>query len=393
MHILEQYAVNCGVKIGKPFISPEFYPLNFQGKYICLHAGSGMDSKNYDYFDEVVDLIRPHLEQKNIKIVQIGGPKERLVKGCYPALGSTKRQMAYLLQNSELYFGNDTMSLHFASHFQKKIVCVSTVLYTSNFYPYWSRKDDYSIIESHRNGNKPTFSAFESPKSINFINPEEIAKEILKFLNIKNNLEIYKTLNIGQFYNTKGFNVIPDHVVSPEFTQNVVYRMDIAHNEENLYNQSKILKTVINCNQKIDLNILKENKDNIVGINVFVQDDENLDFVKEIKKLNIKYQIFSYLDDKDLNKYKIKFIDYGAILKLKTSFPELEEKLKNVKTPLFYKSNTFILSKGDIYLSEKAFFDQKPISSFNENIQEFYDFNILRENPDKFYIFTMDLTS
>jgi len=393
MHILEQYAVNCGAKIGQPFILPEFFPLSFQEKYICLHAGSGMDSKNYDYFDEVMDLMMPHLNQKNIKVVQIGGPKERLIKGCYPALGCSKRQMAYIIQNSQLYFGNDTMSLHFASYYQKKIVCVSTVLYNSNFYPYWSDKNDYTILESHRNGHKPTFSAQEFPKTINLINPEDISIEILKYLKIKNNLNVHKTLNIGLMYNRKELNVIPDHVVArSHFIQSVVSRMDLVHNEQNLYHQLKIMPTIINCNQKIDLEILKENKSNILGLSVFIDDDENLDFIKQIKSLNIKYQILSYLDNDQLNKYKIKFIDYGNIIRIKRNFPELETKLKDIKTQLYYKSNNFLLSNGQIYLSEKAFFDKKPISSFETNTQELYDLNILNENPDKFYIFTIDLT-
>ncbi len=46
MHILEQYAVNCGVKIGKPQIIPQYFPIPFKEKYICLNAGSGMESKN-----------------------------------------------------------------------------------------------------------------------------------------------------------------------------------------------------------------------------------------------------------------------------------------------------------------------------------------------------------
>ena len=183
MHILEQYAVNCGAKIGKPYIFKEYIPIPFD-KYIVLHAGSGMESKNYDYYDDVVSFIKPYLDKENIKIIQVGGDKERMIKNCYHLLGSTKKQLAYIIDNSELYFGNDTMSLHFASYFQKKIVCASTVLYDTCFYPYWSDKKDYTIINSHRNGLKPSFSRQESPKTINFIKPEEIAEQILNYLNI-----------------------------------------------------------------------------------------------------------------------------------------------------------------------------------------------------------------
>ena len=186
MHILEQYAVNCGAKISKPQIIPQYFPIPFKEKYICLNAGSGMESKNYDYYNEVVEFLSPFLEKENIKIIQVGAEKEKLINNCYSALGCSKRQTAFIIKNSELYFGSDTMSLHFASFFQKKIVCLSTVIFKENIYPYWSKKEDYTIIESHRNGNKPSFSNEENPKTINFIKPEQVVKEILKFLQIKN---------------------------------------------------------------------------------------------------------------------------------------------------------------------------------------------------------------
>ena len=163
MHILEQYALTCGAKIGRPFISEEFFPLPFE-KYICLNMGSGMDSKNYDHYDEVVELVLPLLREKDIHIVQIGAPGERPLKNCFCSLGASKRQTAYIISNSMLYFGGDTFSVHLASHYGKKIVCASTITYPRCFYPYWSKKEDFKIIESHRNGNKPNFTETETPR-------------------------------------------------------------------------------------------------------------------------------------------------------------------------------------------------------------------------------------
>jgi hypothetical protein len=396
MHILEQYAINCGAKINKPYILEEFYPIPFQEDYICIHSGSGMDSKNYDHFQEVIDLISPLLHKNKIKIIQIGGSKEKLLEGCFDARGSSKRQMAYILSKSKLYFGNDTMSLHFASYFQKKIVCVSTVLYSSNFYPYWSNQKDYTIIESHRDGKKPTFSAKEDPKTINFINPEIIAIEILNKLDIKNNLNKLKTIFIGDFYNNKIFNVVPDHLVQRNQTINhIISRMDLLHNEEVLNKQLQIIKCVITCSEPISAEILKNNKENILGVNCFVENESNLDFVKTLKALNIKYQLFSYLREEELNKHKLHFMDYGNIIRINLDHPKIKEKIttfKDKNLSIFYKSKNFILSKGKVFLSEKAFFDNKPVDSLNDNIQEYYDMDIINENPDKFYIFGLELT-
>jgi len=396
MHILEQYAVNCGAKVSRPYILEEYYPIAFKEKYICIHSGSGMESKNYDYFQEVIDLMMPHFQQKQIKIIQIGGPNEKLIRGCLDARGSSKRQMAYIINNSQLYLGNDTMSLHFASYYQKKIVCVSTVLYKSNFYPYWSKKEDYTILESHRNGNKPTFSAQENPKTINLINPEDIAIEVLNKLNIKNNLNKIKTIFLGEFFNHLIFNVVPDHLVQKNATINhIISRMDLLHNEKILNEQLKLIKTVITCNEPIDIDLLKNNRDNIIAVNCFVQDEFMLPFVKNLKSLNIKYQLFSYLDKENLNKYKLDYIDYGNIMEIPLKHQKAEDqinKFKNKDLTFFYKTNNFVLSKGKVYLSEKAFFDDKPVESLNANVQEFYTNEIINENPDKFYIFGMDLT-
>ena len=114
MHILEQYALSCGAKIGEPLIVEEFYPLPFK-KYICINVGSGMDSKNYDHYDEVVELLLPQLRKRNMHIVQIGAPNEPMLKNCFPTLGASKRQTAYIISNSILYFGSDTLQMIFSN--------------------------------------------------------------------------------------------------------------------------------------------------------------------------------------------------------------------------------------------------------------------------------------
>lgn len=72
MHLLEQYALTCGVKIDKPTIYESFYPIN-SNKYICFHPTSKYDSKVYDYWQIVLDLILPVLRNHKIDVVQIGG--------------------------------------------------------------------------------------------------------------------------------------------------------------------------------------------------------------------------------------------------------------------------------------------------------------------------------
>ena len=198
MHLIEQYALSCGVKIDKPHIEPLFFPVSHD-KYVTLHASSGMAAKNYDYFPDVVSLILPYLEKHNIKIMQIGGREDPSLSGCIHYHGTTSiRQTAYLIQNSLLHFGNDSFSTHVASGFDKKIVCLYSVLYKECCGPYWGNKDNQILIESDRNGLKPSFSDKESPKMVNLINPETIACSVLDLLNIDHDLHKIKTLHTGK---------------------------------------------------------------------------------------------------------------------------------------------------------------------------------------------------
>ena len=167
-----------------------------------------------------------------------------------------------------------------------------------------------------------------------------------------------------------------------------VYRMDLFFNEANLLNQLKIMPCIIATDQPIDINILVQNRAHIIGVNCFIQDNSNLEFIKQLKRANIKYQLYSYLPNEKLNSYKLDYLDYGIILKVNTYYPEVEKIIKEtVSGNLYYKSNNFILSKGNVFLSEKAFFDNKPVNSIYENMQELYDIKIINENPEKFYIF------
>ena len=65
MHLLEQYALSCGVKIDRPFVQCNYFPVPFDD-YIIIHPSSGMSAKNYDHYSEVVGLILPYLNKAGI---------------------------------------------------------------------------------------------------------------------------------------------------------------------------------------------------------------------------------------------------------------------------------------------------------------------------------------
>lgn len=372
MHILEQYAVNCGAKISNPFILKEFFPIPFE-KYIVLHAGSGMESKNYDYFNEVVSYLEPYLKSQNIHIVQIGGEKERLIKNCYPALGTTKRQMAYIIDNSLLYFGNDTMSLHFASYFQKKIVCTSTVLYKECFYPYWSKKDDYKIIESHRNGKKPTFSAQESPKTINLIKPEEIARPILKYLNFKN-IKLPKTIFIGDKYLHPVLECVPSQVLPPHLFPNqmVNIRFDYEDNynlELTAHNLS-IRPCAFVLNKPIEIENLQNFFKNIQIIIYDITEGIDLNFVKRISMFGLKY-VFVFRktgsNEEILSQRKMDIADLPNIIEEIENIPK--NKPESLEDEYIFRSTKIFVFNNKFYSSRAAQLEDKPSELNNGYIE------------------------
>lgn len=407
MHILEQYAVNCGAKIGKPQIIPQYFPIPFKEKYICLNAGSGMESKNYDYYNEVVEFLLPFLEKENIKIIQVGAEKEKLINNCYSALGCSKRQTAFIIKNSELYFGSDTMSLHFASYFQKKIVCLSTVIFQQNIYPYWSNKEDYTIVESHRNGNKPSFSSQEDPKTINLIKPEEPVKEILKYLKIKNDFN-FKSIHLGEDFRNLKIEFVPNFpaYIDKGEDQTLNIRVDLLEDgkvsQENLQyifaNISK-RKCKIYTDKEFDLTIFKHPacRKNAEEIIFFIKDSklENKKFVENLKKSGVPCKFLFHEDIKNdeskTNDLRLEYLDYCQIHEaIKKEIPknEKENVIENKNSLSFYKSSRIIYSNSSTYISEQGLKEKKPADSFYQKLSEIKNLDLLlKTDHNNIYIF------
>jgi len=397
MHILEQYAVNCGAKIDKPYIFKEYIAIPFE-KYIVLHAGSGMESKNYDYYDDVVSFLKPYLDKQQIHVVQIGGEKERRIKNCHHLLGTTKKQLAYIVDNSLLYFGNDTMSLHFASYFQKKIVCTSTVLYEECFYPYWSNRKDYKIINSHRNGLKPSFSNQEFPKTINLIKPEEITKEILNFLNIEiNNLP--KSIFRGQRSTHPIIEVSPNQIINKDTFSNFLLniRLDYFPEFKDLNPVLQNLQTrmaSIVTSEPINLEILKPFKKQINSIVYDATKALDLNFVNALNNYAIKNVIIfkSNKDEKSEDLLKQKQLEL-------INLPNLIETVKidnfnfneiDIQKAVF-RTNKILIHNNKFFTSRAAQIENQPselVDSILElQLNKLSNLELLNEDMDYGYIY------
>jgi hypothetical protein len=399
MHILEQYAVNCGAKISKPYIFKEYIPIPFD-KYIVLHAGSGMESKNYDYYDDVVSFLKPYLDKENIKIVQIGGEKERVIKNCYPLLGSTKKQLAYIIDNSQLYFGNDTLSLHFASYFQKKIVCASTVLYDACFYPYWSNKNDYTIINSHRNGYKPSFSQHESPKTINFIQPEEIVSEILKHLNISFDV-LPKSIFRGDRSTHPIIELSPSQLIDKNTFNNFIIniRLDDFPDFDDLNPILQNLQTrpaTIVTNRPINLDKLRSLTKNIISIIYDITDNIDLNFITALNHNAIKNNlIFKHFTEnpnaEELYKQRqLELVDFPNLIDL-IKINDFDFKKIDIERAVF-RTNKIFIHNNQLFTSRAAQIENQPSELINGifelEIKKLNNISLLKEDLAYGYIYS-----
>lgn len=378
MHLVERYASSCGVKIGKPYIYETFFPIPVE-KYISFQPFSKYQSKNYDYWDEVINIISPYLQKENIKIIQIGSKDDKYINGTINLSGQTKiSQAAYIINNSILHFGADSFATHIASGFNKKIVCIYSNNNINNVSPYWSKKEDVRLLKPNTN-KKPQYSANEIPKSINKIKPEDIAKNILDLLNIRYS-NLPRTIHIGSDYNSKTFEIIPDKPIdiSQINIETFIIRMDYHFNEGILEYYLQNRKCIIISNKSINENILKTYKNNIVQFVYIIEKDNDSSFIKILKNNTINAAYISYLTEEELNPLKLDYMDYGLIIR--RDYPTDQ---------ITYDENTYFKSSRIIISSEGQF--NTKYQWLTKNISNKYiDHEDLKKELNNLYIFSLD---
>lgn len=358
MHLIETYSLASSSKIDKPFILDKFFPLAID-KYITFQPYSKYSSKNYDFWFEVINIIKPALDKEGISIVQIGGMNEKAIQGCYHTQGQTNfGQAAFLIKNGLMHFGSDSFGVHLASAFNKKIVA----LYSNNFIncvkPYWGKSSDHILLEPDRdNGNKPNFSAEENPKTINTIRPELIAESILKLLDIKFTFP-YETVFIGSYYNfAKLVEMVPDVAINTQSLNidSIIVRMDFHHNEEILIHQLNISPVSIVTNKPIKVDIIESFKSRIKQLIYIVEKENSPEFAEKMKFLGLPFSMMTELPDEELNKFKLDYLDIGMIAKKDKINPDNLDNFRGIdRSKLYYKTNKITLAQKQIYPSRSA---------------------------------------
>jgi hypothetical protein len=346
MHFIETYALNCGLKIDKPYIFQKYYPPP-SDSFITFSHGS------YEYYQDVIDIIFPKLEEKNIDIVYLKNKDEEVFDLCHEIPEIDYNQCAYLLEKSLLHFGEPTFFSDLACHYNLKTVTIYSNAYPQNVGPYWNQENDTQVQPL----SAPAFDPQENHAIVNSIKPEKIAEAILAALNMKYDYE-YETVYLGEFYyrNDVVMEIVPDKnppIVMENNNRSI--RMDLNFDEEYLYNLLKIKPHQIWTDRPINRDILSALKSQIQQIFYIVSENDDPSFMRTISELSINYKLVSFLEDEALNSKKLDYVDFMPIINLRSKKKKEIDSFKKLGiNNLFYSSCKVIHDGGLYYPSEYA---------------------------------------
>ena len=269
-------------------------------------------------------------------------------------MGQTNvHQLAHVIKNAKCHVGPDSFSTHIASTYDIPIVALFSCIEAANAGPYFGTKSRQILFEGYKRvGNKkPSYSAQESPKSINTIMPEEIANAVFKLLGIEFQIP-FKTVHIGSRYNNATVReVIPNSysvVDHPELP--IEIRADLFYDEKKLAQQLNYFKkAIVVVEDNVNLDLLKTFKPNIQMVAYKIGVNDNPETVKKLINLGFQMVILSELSDEEIQAKKIKYFEYGNINKVTKPKPEDIQKFKANIDKLYYRTNKLVISNDKAY--------------------------------------------
>lgn len=379
-HLIEEYAKSLGVKIGRPHLCEHFYPV-LNDKYITIHTDKKIDSKNYEYFPQVLNLIGPFLKENGYKIYQLGGSEDpKLDNVDAHFLNLNFKQSAYLIKNSKLHLGIDSLPVHIASVYDIPIVALYSHTYASNAYPYWSSKEKIILIESDKSGNKPSFSYQENPKTIRTIKPETIAQSVLDLLKIDQKIN-FQTLRIGSHYHTQFIEIIPNFRANLEDQKNktVYIRADLHNDDQIIAFWCANYKTKIIISSELPVPLVKQFASNIEHIYFKIKDTSiNNDYFDSIKKCKVNFTI-CIEDEKKLSEIRNFYFDF------RVEFDNVSERIEKItKQKGKFLTNKILISESVLYPSEAHLNANKKLDTVNEVM---HDDDAFWKDAEHFYIY------
>jgi hypothetical protein len=414
MRIIDAYALLTGSKINKPYIFDSYFPIENE-KYITIQSNTQFDSRNYSYWQDVVDFIIKKLEKKQISIIQVGVEGDPPLMNIPSTIGKTNiNQLAYIIKNSICHIGPDSLCTHLASYYDKPIVGLFSANHAEISKPIFGSPEKLKIIDSYsRVGNKkPSFSPVEDPKSINLIKPEEIIQkiaEIIPDLDLEQEAKI-ESLFFGKTYPKIMLEFVPDKPILIDRGMSIPLNIRFDYLKSDKISDENLHSALVNFSSRkcciitsmpFDLHRSRvyEFKQNISSFIFHIERkhlsniDESIKFIEEAKKNGINPVIAlikKHFSDEEINELKFKFLDIGKINLLdKTSWEECigEDVSKKINDLTIFKSSRIIFSNGKNFLSKTAYLEDSSVTSFEQRLSSIKDKKSLGEELESCYIY------
>lgn len=427
MKLLPLYSSASGLEPRRQWLLESFYPLPTT-RYIVLHASSGMASKNYPLYPEVLRLILPVLNSQNIQVVQLGGKDDTPMPGCVHLHGKTDyHQSSYIVRGSMLLLGNDSWLAHRAGELQTPLVVLFGATTVSNHSPYSFDPTKTSFLESHRWGKHPTFAVQEAPQSIALIPPERVANEVMRLLGIQ---QVFpqQSRYWGQLYTHTIIDLIPNAPVAPAFVPGTVVnvRMDYLHNED-------VLAAILATGRKVNIitqrvllnpNILAQHRGQVLSYNHELgvrghdgapcpeSDYPSLEYVAAVKAvipatafftketdvtvlsaLRFRYMEATFIEqtkDTDQNDYLVGALSYLNREDNAQNRLALASEASYAGTNgegLFFRSNKLLLSNNACYPSLAHLKAEQPLQSLADNTARVIDDPLWYKDLAHFHVY------
>ena len=156
MHIVEKISSILRCEPQKPDIPISFVPTC--DKYITIFNAGDIPSLTYDYFEDALYELTPHLKEKGYVVYHLKSQKDKSILWTSSLEDLTLPQMNYVIRNSDLHICTDAYTNEVAGIFGTPIINMVGNRYVDNFYAWWSKE------ESNMQGlstKKPSFASSE----------------------------------------------------------------------------------------------------------------------------------------------------------------------------------------------------------------------------------------
>jgi hypothetical protein len=354
MNFIESLSLSSGLKSSTPRIEDSFFPIVSE-KYITI-CTADHQSKQWDHFQEFINILRPIVVEHGIEIIEIGSNQVQF-SGVVSLKGATSpNHWSYLVKNSLFHIGPENVISHFASlHNTPQIVLFSN---TSPEYssPNWSSVHPHqSFICANLKGQKPSYLGEENPKTINSITAEEVVSDVLGYFGWSNPFREFSTVSTGFLYHSMLIEVVPDHAPDPSFFPQSLLnvRLDYKFDESFLLPLATNRKVTLVTDKCIDKALLQQLRPAIEVIFFKVNEDTDISYLNELKKMGYPLSLVAK-SDCDLSGTRLKFLNWKVEEEMKKEKKDLDN-LEKICDTTRYKSSRHLFSNLKKYSSKSAY--------------------------------------